>query len=213
MRPLTDATPKPLLPVGDRPLIVHLINRLVREGYTDLTINHAYMGAHIEKTLGDGRKFGACIRYSREQSALDTGGGIRNVIPSLGDDPFLVVNGDIWTDYPFSRLVDKPRRLGHIVLVKNPPYNIKGDFGLVSPETPDASVSNHAGEWLTFTGLGVYRPALFLDWEPGNFPLAQVLRRAADRGEITGERYRGDWQDIGTPKRLYELNQTVAHES
>nr|VFJ96908.1 MAG: Nucleotidyl transferase [Candidatus Kentron sp. LFY] len=225
MRPLTDTIPKPLLPVGGRPLVAHLIGRLIREGYADIVVNHAYLGAHIEKALGDGRKFGARIRYSREQvGALDTGGGIRNALPLLGEDPFLVVNGDIWTDYPFSRLMNEPRHLAHLVLVTNPSHNRKGDFGLIpSPITKlpagrggigdwpvshekvsDGRVSNQEGERLTFSGLGVYRPELFFDWE-GNFPLGQVLRHAADRDEVTGERYAGDWQDIGTPEQLRNL--------
>nr|VFJ68379.1 MAG: MurNAc alpha-1-phosphate uridylyltransferase [Candidatus Kentron sp. FW] len=226
MRPLTDTVPKPLLRAGDRPLIVHLIEQLVREGYTDLTINHAYLGACIENALGDGQKFGARIRYSREQpGAFDTGGGIRNALPLLGSDPFLVVNGDIRMDYPFSQLADKPRRgLAHLVLVANPSHNTKGDFGLLLPEHRGAVrdtpvpldkprvglVSNHEGERLTFSGLGVYRPGLFLDWKPGNFPLGQVLRRAAEKGQVTGERYAGEWQDIGTPERLRKL---VGHSS
>nr|VFJ89744.1 MAG: Nucleotidyl transferase [Candidatus Kentron sp. H]VFJ91283.1 MAG: Nucleotidyl transferase [Candidatus Kentron sp. H]VFJ97816.1 MAG: Nucleotidyl transferase [Candidatus Kentron sp. H] len=205
MRPLSDHAPKPLLPVAGQPLIGHLIHRLVREGYGDLVINIAYMGDRIQKALGDGEAFGARIRYSGESPhALDTGGGILNALPLLGADPFLVINGDIWTDYPFSRLSDKPSGLAHLVLVPNPAHNARGDFGLVPPGTA-ARVSNHEGERLTFSGLGVYRPALFLDCKPGNFPLASLLRRAADVGEVTGERYTGGWQDIGTPARLQHL--------
>nr|VFK36382.1 MAG: Nucleotidyl transferase [Candidatus Kentron sp. SD]VFK38597.1 MAG: Nucleotidyl transferase [Candidatus Kentron sp. SD]VFK78624.1 MAG: Nucleotidyl transferase [Candidatus Kentron sp. SD] len=229
MRPLTDTLPKPLLSVAGRPLIAHLIQRLVYEGYVDIIINHAYLGALIERTLGDGQKFGARIRYSREQLGIfDTGGGIRNALPLLGDAPFPVVNGDIWTDYPFSRLPKSPHGLAHLVLVVNPPYNTKGDFGLISspvvgglsarhgqgldslsfppvPPPPNGRVSNREGERLTFSGLGVYRPELFFDWKPGNFSLTQVLRRAVERGQVTGERYTGDWRDIGTPERLQEL--------
>nr|VFK12109.1 MAG: Nucleotidyl transferase [Candidatus Kentron sp. LPFa]VFK28187.1 MAG: Nucleotidyl transferase [Candidatus Kentron sp. LPFa] len=229
MRPLTDTIPKPLLPVDGRPLIARLIARLVREGYAEFVINHAYLGARIEEALGDGRAFGARIRYSREQpGALDTGGGIRNALPLLGEAPFLVVNGDIWTDYPFSRLRDKPRcGLAHLVLVANPPFNPKGDFGLLPPpiggemsaghrrgtggvpsphgKDPERRVSNREGERLTFSGLGVYHPALFSGHGPGGFPLGGALRSAAEKGQVTGERYTGDWRDIGTPERLQDL--------
>nr|VFK40036.1 MAG: MurNAc alpha-1-phosphate uridylyltransferase [Candidatus Kentron sp. TC] len=208
MRPLTDTIPKPLLPVGGRPLIAHLIERLAREGYAELVINLAYLGDRIEETLGDGRQFGARIRYSRERpDALDTGGGIRNALPLLGEAPFLVVNGDIWTDYPFSRLMDKPRRaLAHLVLVGNPPFNPKGDFSLIPPSIiSDGRVSNREGERLTFSGLGVYRPELFAGRGAESFPLGRMLRRAAEEGQVTGERYTGDWRDIGTPERLRGL--------
>nr|VFJ64095.1 MAG: MurNAc alpha-1-phosphate uridylyltransferase [Candidatus Kentron sp. FM]VFJ64628.1 MAG: MurNAc alpha-1-phosphate uridylyltransferase [Candidatus Kentron sp. FM]VFK09038.1 MAG: MurNAc alpha-1-phosphate uridylyltransferase [Candidatus Kentron sp. FM] len=231
MRPLTDRIPKPLLPIAGRSLIVHLIHRLVREGYRDLVINIAYKGNHIETALGNGTAFGARIRYSRESpAALDTGGGILNALPLLGADPFLVINGDIWTDYPFSRLsAPPPPGLAHLVLVPNPPHNAYGDFGLLpegitaldrdtlpgsglpareASRPPHARfrLSNHQGERLTFTGMGVYRPALFSDCEPGKFPLGPILRRAVDAGQVTGERYTGEWQDIGTPARLRLLS-------
>ncbi|NNJ83726.1 MAG: nucleotidyltransferase family protein [Gammaproteobacteria bacterium] len=213
MRPLTDTTPKPLLPVSGQPLIAHLIHHLVREGYTDLVVNLAYMGDRIEKALGDGKAFGASIRYSRESpDALDTGGGILNALPVLDTDPFLVVNGDVWTDYPFSRLSGKPPGLAHLVLVPNPMHHTAGDFGLLHPETT-ARVSNHEGERLTFSGVGVYRAALFADCKPGNFPLGPLLRRAADGGHVTGERYSGVWQDIGTPERLAQLRSVHKPES
>lgn len=230
MRPLTDRIPKPLLTVAGRPLVVHLILRLVHEGYTDLTMNTAYRGADLEEALEDGQKFGARIRYSREaRHSLDTGGGILNALPLLGSDPFLVVNGDIWTDYPFSQLPDEPAGLAHLVLVPNPPHHAGGDFGLIpqaagaiSPALPlpdpgspggvpgtqgqtAARVSNHEGERLTFSGMGVYRPALFEGHGPGAFPLGRLLRQAVGAGQVTGERYMGQWRDIGTPERLREL--------
>jgi len=218
MRPLTDRIPKPMLPIAGQPLIVHLICHLVDQGYRDLVINHAYMGEQIEDHLGEGQWLGARIRYFREppDGALDTGGGIRNALPLLGSEPFLVVNGDVWTDYPFSRLADKPHGLAHLVLVSNPPHNENGDFGLLPAKSGQdgaasrfAQVSNHAGGRLTFSGVGVYRPALFLPYPPGEFSLAPVLRQAVERGEVSGEHYQGDWQDIGTPARLARLCVTI----
>nr|VFJ52374.1 MAG: MurNAc alpha-1-phosphate uridylyltransferase [Candidatus Kentron sp. DK]VFJ54693.1 MAG: MurNAc alpha-1-phosphate uridylyltransferase [Candidatus Kentron sp. DK] len=206
MRPLTDRIPKPLIPVVGRPLIVHLIHRLVREGFADLIINTAYLAASLETALGDGQKFGARIRYSRESPhALDTGGGIRHALPLLGPDPFLVLNGDLWTDYPFSRLLEKPSKLAHLVLVPNPPHNPVGDFFLLPETGKQGCVSNREGERLTFSGVGVYRPALFHGSEPGISPLRPILDRAIDAGQVTGERYLGVWRDIGTLERLREI--------
>nr|VFK77212.1 MAG: MurNAc alpha-1-phosphate uridylyltransferase [Candidatus Kentron sp. MB] len=215
MRPLTDTIPKPLLPVGGQPLIARLIRRLAREGFGEMVINLAYLGEHIEQALGDGRGLGVCIRYSRERAgALDTGGGVRQALPLLGEEAFLVVNGDVWTDYPFSRLAWAPRGLAHVVLTPNPPHNPQGDFGLVREGAVDAEgevgrVSNSAGERLTFSGVGVYRPALFRDWGPGRFPLAMALRSAVAKGQVTGERYAGDWRDVGTLARLQEVRAQV----
>ena len=203
MRPLTDRTPKPLLRAGGKPLIVHLMERLCAAGLSDFVINHAYLGASIEKALGGGQDFGARIRYSPEPPpAFGTGGGIRHALPLLGSERFLVVNADIWTDYPFSRLAEGiPDSLAHLVLVDKPSYKDVGDFDLSGHR-----VSNGGSPPLTFSGIGVYRPELFADCGPGAFPLGPVLRREADAGHVNGERYAGQWVDVGTPGRLAELD-------
>src|SRR5512135_1114684 len=161
MRPLTDRTPKPLLQAGGKPLIVWHIERLVHSGITDLVINHAHLGDQIEQALGDGSRFGATIRYSDEGTALETAGGIAFALHLLDEQPFAVVNGDIWCDYDFSRLpalaaqMQRNQNNAHLVLVNNPPHHSNGDFGL-----HDARVTDTAPK-LTFSGIGLYRPELF----------------------------------------------------
>lgn len=207
MRPLTDKVPKPLLRVGNRALIEHVIEALARAGYADLVINHAYLGASIEQALGDGSRFGVTIRYSAEADGpLETGGGIFRALPLLGER-FVVVNSDIWTDYPFDRLKGHPARLAHLVLVDNPPHHLRGDFGLDGSLVKEEDDSKY-----TFAGIGVYRASLFKSCEPGRFPLVQVLRSAIRTGAVTGERYTGRWMDVGTPERLHELHRLLAAE-
>lgn len=202
MRPLTDTIPKPLLLAGGKPLIVHLIESLRREGFCDLVINHAYLWQQLLSVLTDGRTLGVRIRYSAEpQDALDTGGGILNALPILGNSPFLVVNGDIWTDYPFHQLAKKPLHLAHLVMVDNPPHHPAGDFAVV-----DGKVDLRGRARLTFGGIGVYRPEFFDGHGGGRFPLAPLLREAALRGEVSAEYYGGQWIDVGTPQRLKELD-------
>lgn len=202
MRPLTDRIPKPLLPVAGRPLIQHHIESLVHAGFRELVINHAHLGDQIEQALGDGSRWDVAISYSAEPAgALETGGGIFQALPLLGDGPFVVVNGDIWTDYDFSQLRRPENSLAHLVLVDNPSHNPEGDFCLV-----DGQVSDAPGERLTFSGIGVYHPALFADCNPGAFPLAPLLKTAMAQGRVSGEYYRGCWVDVGTPERLAELN-------
>jgi MurNAc alpha-1-phosphate uridylyltransferase len=204
MRPLTDATPKPLLEVDGKTLIEYHIEALRRAGVETLVVNHAHLGGRIEAALGDGARYGVRILYSPEpDGALDTGGGIHNALPLLGDAPFIVVNGDVWTDYPFARLTE-PAGLAHLVLVDNPPHHAAGDFGLRGREVVDDGDSA-----LTFSGIGVYRPALFAALAPGRFPLAPLLRRAMRDGAVTGEHYRGMWMDIGTPERLEEIRRSA----
>lgn len=205
MRPLTDRTPKPLLAVAGKPLIVWHIERLVAAGFLELVINHAHLGDRIEQVLGDGGQYGARIRYSAEGTALGTGGGIQRALPLLGDWPFVVVNGDIWTDYPFERLREHPRGLAHLVLVDNPPHHPGGDFGLEEGQVTADGVPR-----LTFSGIGAYRPALLAPAAPGRFPLAPLLREAARAGQVTGEHYQGHWHDVGTPERLEEVSARVA---
>ncbi len=202
MRPLTDTTPKPLLRVGGQALIGHAIAALRQAGITDLVINHAHLGQQIERALGDGSQLGVRLEYSPEPpGALDTGGGIVNALPRLGDAPFLVVNGDIWTDFPFASLVRPFSAPAHLVLVDNPPHHPEGDFYLAGGEVQDKG----PGRRLTFSGIGVYSPDLFAGCRPERFPLVPLLRRAMERGEVSGEHYRGLWFDIGTPDRLAAL--------
>lgn len=200
MRPLTDRLPKPLLPVAGKPLIVHQIERLARAGFRQLVINHAHLGELIEARLGDGSEWGVEIRYSPEKVALETGGGIFRALPLLGEEAFLVVNGDVWCEIDFSRLKLHEGRLAHLVLVPNPPHHPRGDFIL-----RDGSVVDGEGARLTFSGIGLYHPRLFADCRPGAFPLAPLLRAAMARGEVSGECYTGRWIDVGTPERLAEL--------
>lgn len=206
MRPLTDHTPKPLLRAAGRALIDYHILGLVQAGLCELVINHAHLGTQIEQALGDGARLGACIRYSAEGEALETGGGIFRALPLLGPEPFVVVNGDIWTDFPYGCLPAAPSGLAHLVLVDNPSHHPQGDFVLQK----DGRVSDTGTPRLTFSGIGVYRPELFEGCRPGRFPLAPLLRAAMARGLVTGEHYRGDWVDVGTPQRLAELDQRLA---
>ncbi|QKT04367.1 nucleotidyltransferase family protein [Ectothiorhodospiraceae bacterium 2226] len=205
MRPLTDHTPKPLLEVGGRPLIEYHILALARAGMCDIVVNHAHLGARIVERLGDGARYGVTLRYSPEpEGALETGGGIHRALPMLGPDPFVVVNGDVWTDYPFERLPAAPDGLAHLVMVDNPPHHPGGDFVL------DAGWLSAAGERrLTFSGIGVYRPALFAPCRPGAFPLAPLLRDAMRAHLVSGEYHAGRWSDVGTPQRLEELDREL----
>lgn len=210
MRPLTDKVPKPLLRVAGKPLLQFHVENLVRLGITDLVINHAYLGNQIEDYFKDGSKFGASIQYSREDEALETGGGIYKALPLLGDQTFLVINGDVWTDYPLERLLNQGKALAHLVLVDNPEHHSAGDFHLSKSEGGTGGrlqqEADQKSETLTFSGISLLHPELFSDCEPGAFPLAPLLRAAISRGEVTAEHYQGDWFDIGTPERLQALD-------
>lgn len=213
MRPLTDTTPKPLLEAGGKPLIVHQITALVAAGYSDIVINHAHLGERLVAALGNGARFGAHIVYSAEPpGALETGGGIFQALDRLGGPAFVVVNGDIWTDYPYARLLREPAGLAHLVLVDNPPHHPAGDFVL-----RDGLVGEGVGEGetprLTFSGIGVYRPGLFAGCRPGAFPLAPLLRAAMAQGLVSGEHYTGRWVDVGTPARLAELDRQLQEQA
>ncbi|MCW8906333.1 MAG: nucleotidyltransferase family protein [Sedimenticola sp.] len=203
MRPLTDQTPKPLLKVAGKPLIVYHLESLVEAGIRRFVINHAHLGEQIVDYLGDGSRWRVEIRYSAEpEGALETGGGIFNALPLLGPEPFWVVNGDIWTDYRFRLPVLPAGSLAHLVLVNNPPHHPDGDFLL----RPGGRVDDADGERLTYSGIGIYHPALFDGCSGGAFPLAPLLRDAMQRGEVSGEHHAGRWFDIGTPQRLAELD-------
>jgi len=217
MRPLTDKTPKPLLRAGGKPLIVWHIERLVRAGITDLVINHAHLGAQIEQALGDGSQFGATIHYSDEGTALETAGGIAFALHLLGEEPFAVVNGDIYCDYDFSHLPAQAATLAnsadmaHLVLVDNPEHNLKGDFGLKEgrASTLPPSPFPLPGS-LTFSGIGLYKPSLFTSIPRGTkAPLAPLLREQIAAGRVSGEYHRGQWADVGTPQRLDELDKQL----
>jgi N-acetyl-alpha-D-muramate 1-phosphate uridylyltransferase len=208
MRPLTDHTPKPLLEAGGKPLIVWHIERLARAGITELVINHAHLGAQIEAALGNGSQFGASIRYSPERpAALETAGGIAHALHLLGNEPFAVINSDIWCDYDFTQLPHRAAALqnsddtAYLVLVNNPAHNPDGDFGLNNDRVIDSASR------LTFSGIGLYRPALFAQLDRNcAATLAPLLREQIAQDKVSGEHYTGHWLDIGTPQRLIELD-------
>lgn len=207
MRPLTDSTPKPLLKAGGRHLIDYHLASLAAAGFDSVVINHAYLGDQIEKQLGDGRRYGLSIHYSAEGEALETGGGIFRALPLLGDEPFVVINGDVWTDYPYARLRYREVERAHLVLVDNPPQHPQGDFVL-----EQGRVHTGEGERLTFSGIGIYHPSLFDGCEGGAFPLAPLLREAMAQAMVSGEHYRGQWFDIGTPERLAQLDALLCRQ-
>ena len=207
MRPLTDHTPKPLLAVGGKPLIVWHIERLAQAGFKQLVINHAYLGQQIEDTLGDGTRWGVSIQYSPEKTALETAGGIANAMHLLTEngkntEPFLVVNGDVFTEVDFASARLQPNMLAHLVMVDNPPQHLNGDFCL------QGGLLQAEGEAkLTFSGIGIYAPSLFKEVEVGQpAKLAPLLKHAMAQGLVTGEHYQGVWHDIGTPERLMHLD-------
>lgn len=205
LRPLTDHTPKPLLPAAGRPLIEHTISALAQAGFTELVVNLAHLGEQIRTRLGDGNHLGVSIVYSDEgEEALETGGGIFRALPLLGAEPFLVVNGDLATDYPFQRLRNRPEGLAHLVLVENPSHHPKGDFALQGEKLSATGEPRH-----TFSGIGVYRPELFAACQVGKFPLAPLLREAMGKNLVTGELYPGFWMDIGTLERLQQFDERL----
>ena len=214
MRPLTDTTPKPLLPVRGKPLIVWHLEKLAALGVQDVVINTSWLAHAFEPALGQGERWGLRLHYSHEgPEPLETGGGMLHALPRLGSDPFLAVNADIWCDYDFARLPREPAGLAHLVLVDNPAHNPEGDFALLG----DGSMQPAGEQRLTFSGIGLYRPALFGNWrsvigaaagaelDPPRFRLAPLLRAAMRAGQVTGEHHRGTWTDVGTPERLAAL--------
>ncbi|MBQ0731587.1 MAG: nucleotidyltransferase family protein [Oleispira antarctica] len=222
MRPLTDNCPKPLLPVAGKPLIVHHIEQLVALGIHEIVINHAYLGFMIEEALGDGSQFGCRIHYSAEQEALETGGGIYNALPLLvanggdseeenedSDQPFLLVNGDVWLDWERIQIPQTIQGLCHLWLVKNPEHNPAGDFVLtefhavLDKDNTDENTLSKAA--LTFSGISLLKPTLFKSSQAGAFPLAPLLREAMAQGRVSGELYTGSWVDVGTPERLQQV--------
>ena len=205
MGDLTRTRPKPLLAVNGRPLIVHLVEALAAAGLRELVINLAYRGEQIEAALGDGAALGVRIDYSREPDGpLGTGGGVRRALPLLGPAPFVLVNADVHSGYPFAALPRRPAGLAHLVLVDNPEHNPQGDFALGD----DGRVANDGPRRLTFAGISVIDPDLLAGHTgPDGFSLIPPLRAAAERGLVSGEHYPGPWLDVGTPQRLAAAQQ------
>jgi MurNAc alpha-1-phosphate uridylyltransferase len=206
MRPLTDSCPKPLLKVAGKPLIQWHLERLAQAGIREVVINLSWLGDLIANALGDGSKYGLAIQYSREPwPPLETGGGLVQALPLLGEGPFLLVNGDVFTDIDFTSLTIAQGDLAQLVLVPNPVHHQKGDFWL----NEQGRISTAGGERLTYSGVGLLRPEFFAGATPGRFPLLPWLLRALDAGRLGGQRHSGVWLDIGTPERLAQLDATL----
>lgn len=202
MGALTDTCPKPLLPVGGMPLIAHHLRRLQQAGFREVVINTSYLGEQIRDALGTGEAWGLSIAFTIEPERLDSGGGIFNALPLLGDAPFLLVNGDVWTDIPLHSLQLSAAQWAHLVMVPNPDHNPRGDFVLGDTGLVQAD----GDERLTYSGISVLSPRLFDGCAAGKFPLAPLLRNAMSQGRVSGECYRGVWIDVGTPERLALAN-------
>ena len=202
MRPLSDATPKPLLSVGGKRLIEWHLEKLAAAGVRDVVINTSHLAEQFPAVLGTGARWDLRIHYSYEgPEPLETGGGMQRALPLLGAAPFIAVNGDIWTDFHFSTLPQDPRGLAHLVLVDNPVHHPRGDFAL-----RDACVRDEEEGRLTFAGIGVYRPELLAAHAPGKYSIVPLLRAAMRAGSVSGEHFRGAWSDVGTPQRLAALD-------
>lgn len=206
MRPLTDELPKPLLKAGAHCLIEYHLYQLAAAGFHEVVINVAWLGEKIIEHIGNGEKYGLQIHYSNEgDQALETAGGIFKALPLLGEQAFLVINGDVWTDYPYAELKDfQLSGLAHLVLVNSPGHNPQGDFAIKHNR-----VLNQGEQKFTFSGIGVYSKEFFAGMSPGKAPLAPMLREAIERGQVTGEVYQGYWLDIGTPQRLQQLEELL----
>lgn len=206
LRPLTDSQPKPLCTVQNTPLIEYHIQKLALAGFERLVINHAYLGGKIRKQLGFGQRFGIDICYSPEPpGALETGGGIVNALGLLGDQPFVTINADIFTDYDFSLLRQPKRSPAHLILIKKPAYFQHGDFGL-----SEKNQLQNTDKQYTFTGIAAYHPSLFNRCKPGRFSITPLLRQLAETHEATGDIYDGQWCDIGSLERLQWANQLAS---
>jgi MurNAc alpha-1-phosphate uridylyltransferase len=216
LRPLTLHTPKPLVRAAGVPLIEYHVKALATAGFSELVINHAWLGQQIEDYLGDGSRFGVSIAYSAEGEPLETGGGIFQALPLLGDQPFALINGDIFTDYPFAELQLPLSGLAHLVLVENPGHHVRGDFCLQGAKVTDAQVGQDSQDRpslnrpsLTYSGIAVLSPALFASCEAGVFSLAPLLRAAIAVGQVSGERFDGCWVDVGTHERLAQVERLL----
>lgn len=206
LRPLTDHTPKPLLKAGHQSLIEHTIEKLVKGGFKDIVINYAHLGEQFPARLGSGQRYGASLQYSAEiEGGLETAGGIIQALPFFAEEPFLVVNGDIWTDYDFSQLqaqAMQAEQLCHLVLVANPAHNLQGDFAI----SEQGLLQQFGATKYTFSGIGVYHPLLFAGLKVDKYPLKPLLLKAIEQQQATAEIYTGQWSDIGTVERLQALN-------
>ena len=210
MRPLTLHTPKPLLEVGGKPLIVWHIEKLQKIGVTEIVINTAWLGEKLANALGDGSQFGVKILWSHEGEGLETAGGIINALPLLGDEPFILVNGDVWTTMDFASLLDVQlgEQQAHLVLVENPPQHLKGDF-ILSNGLAYTFEQEQSGEALTYSGIAVLDPQMFVGLENGKRPLAPLLKQAMQQQQVSAEKLQGIWVDVGTPERLEQLDQQI----
>jgi MurNAc alpha-1-phosphate uridylyltransferase len=205
LRPLTDEVPKPLVEIAGKPLIEYHLESLARAGYREVVINQGHLGDLLPRSLGNGSRWGINIHWSDEQpEALETGGGIFKALPLLGAAPFLVINGDVWTDYPFARLRAVKCDWAHLVMVPNPDHNPDGDFALNG-----ARIRLLGDHPLTFSGIGVYNPRLFDGCTAGKFSVVPLLRSAMEQHLVTGEVFRGSWDDIGTLERLESVRQAA----
>ena len=210
LRPLTLTTPKPLIKIAGMPLIEHHIQNLAAAGVTELVINHAWLGEQIESYLGSGEQWGVSIQYSAENEPLETGGGIFKALPLLGNQPFILLNGDVWTDYNFKPLIEmaaqQPVTHAHLVLVNNPEHHTEGDFALAADRKVQLD-----GECLTYSGIAVIHPQLFNGCKSGFFKLAPLLKQAISLQHVTGEHFAGRWIDVGTVERLAEAELAARH--
>lgn len=221
MRPLTDRTPKPLLSVGGKRLIEWHLEKLGAIGVDEVVVNTSWLADQFPQTLGDGSRWNLRIHYAHEGSTpLETGGGMCNALQWMGDAPFIAVNGDIWCDVDFAALPRAPEGEAHLLLVDNPAHNPRGDFALAE----DGHLHSDGEVRLTFSGIGIYRASLFAGWRqvignvagieltPPRFKLAPLLRAAMGRGAVSGAHHRGCWTDVGTPERLYTLDEALRIE-
>ncbi len=205
LRPLTDKTPKPLLKVAGKSLIEYHLENLALAGFKEIIINTAWLAEKIHQQLGDGTNYGVNIQYSDEGKALETAGGIINALPLLGDEPFLVVNGDIWCDFDFSIFTNfKLSSQAHLVLVNNPEHNPSGDFAL-----QEGLIKNTGEDMHTYSGIGIYSPAFFKEQKSGALPLAPIIRKKCEDALVSGQFHNGLWTDVGTIERLKELEKTI----
>jgi MurNAc alpha-1-phosphate uridylyltransferase len=221
MRPLTNHTPKPLLEVGGKPLIVWHLEKLAAIDVHYVVINTSHLADQFPEVLGDGSRWGLRIRYAYEgPTPLETGGGMLNALPLLGPEPFVVISGDVWTDVDFATLPAEPRGLAHLLMVDNPAHHPSGDFRL---DEHGVLHDDGALPGLTYSGIGVFRRELLNDWQdvvgdegaqhkPPRFKLRPLLERAMSRGQLHGGHFRGSWTDVGTPQRLQELNERLKPE-
>jgi len=214
MAPLTDTCPKPLIPLCGKPLIIHHLEKLAAAGITDIVINHAWLGEQLEQTLGNGSSWGIKIQYSPENEALETGGGVYQALPLLGEDAFLLINGDVWTNWDYSEVMNtslQEGELGHLWLIDNPAHNPQGDFCLGEGKVFDTALLNETA--LTFSGISLLSPQLWAECTSGAYPLAPMLRSAMLQQQITGSKLNADWVDVGTPQRLSDLEQRLCGDS